>query len=85
MNDEQPAMVPMKIVSDFLESKRKFRRLCSFAMLRKVRKVLVLEGAFKDYIASFEALDDKQRVQLLLSFLGRETRISLPNYAVEAA
>jgi transcriptional antiterminator RfaH len=51
----------------------------------KGENLRVMDGAFKDQVASFQMMDDKQRVQLLLNFLGRETRITVPVYAVEAA
>jgi transcriptional antiterminator RfaH len=51
----------------------------------KGEKVRILEGAFADHMATFESMDDKSRVQLLLTFMGRETNITLPTHAVEAA
>ena len=51
----------------------------------KGEKLRIVDGTFKDQIAVFEMMNDKQRVQLLLNFLGRDTKISVPVYAVEAA
>lgn len=48
-------------------------------------KVRVLDGVFKDHIASFEHFDERSRVRLLLSFLGRDMQITLPVHAIEAA
>ena len=48
-------------------------------------KVRILDGAFKEQIATVEKLDANQRVRLLLSFMGRETGLSLPEYSLEAA
>ena len=48
-------------------------------------KVRILDGAFKEQIATVEKLDANQRVRLLLSFMGRETGVSLPEYSLEAA
>lgn len=50
----------------------------------KGEKVLIVEGAFTDQTAIFESMDDKSRVQLLLTFMGREMKMTLPVYAVEA-
>jgi transcriptional antiterminator RfaH len=47
--------------------------------------VRIIDGAFKDHAASFDGLDDKGRAKLLLTFLGRETTITLPHYSVEEA
>lgn len=58
--------------------------VASLSAFVKGDKVRVLEGIFKDQVAVFEKLSDADRVQLLLNFLGRETGVSLPLYAVEA-
>lgn len=57
----------------------------SLITFAKGDKVRILEGVFKDYVATFESFDDKERVQILLTFLGREASVALPSYAVEQA
>lgn len=57
----------------------------SLVAFTKGQKVTILEGAFKDHTATFDSLSDKRRVELLLNVLGRETRISMAAYAIEAA
>jgi transcriptional antiterminator RfaH len=47
--------------------------------------VRIVEGALTDQMAIFESIDNKSRVQLLLTFMGRERKMTLPTYAVEAA
>jgi|ERR1700722_20310548 len=59
--------------------------LSSIAMFDQGQSVYIKEGVFSGYTAIFEKMDDKQRVKLLLNFLGREQTIQLPFYAVEAA
>lgn len=66
---ENDGVVPIECVSTFT----------------KGESLRVVDGAFKDQVAVFQRMDDKQRVQLLLNFLGRDTRITVPVYAVEAA
>jgi transcriptional antiterminator RfaH len=86
-NNERPAEVPDQVVQS-LRAQENAEGLVSTDSLDLFvagDRVLVLDGAFKDQTAVFECLDDKQRVQLLLSFLGREIKVSLPLYAVEAA
>lgn len=56
----------------------------SLSVFVKGDKVRVLDGMFKDQVAVFDKLGDANRVQLLLNFLGRETNVSMPLYAVEA-
>lgn len=85
--NSRPAAVPLGIIQSLMERENSegavpVESMCLFAKGDKVR---VLEGAFKDYVAVFEKMDDRQRVQLLLSCLGREVNVFLPSYAVEAA
>jgi transcriptional antiterminator RfaH len=87
MTDGQPAFVSSRII-DALKDQETGDGLVpinSMALFVKGDKIRVLEGPFKEYVAVFEKMDDKQRVQLLLNCLGREVNISLPPYAVEAA
>jgi transcriptional antiterminator RfaH len=48
-------------------------------------KVRITDGILKDQTAIFASMNEESRVQVLLSFMGRETKIILPLYAVEAA
>lgn len=86
-NDYQPAIVPLHVIRHLKsqEISEGIVPISSLASFTKGDKLRVLEGAFKDQIAVFEALDDKSRVQLLLNILGREMKIFLPSYSVEAA
>ena len=83
----QPAQVSHHIIAQLKSQEigEGVVHLSSLMTFTKGDKVRVTEGVFKDQGAVFEMLDDKSRVQLLLNFLGRETRIFLPTYAVEAA
>jgi transcriptional antiterminator RfaH len=87
MMDGRPALIPSRMIQDLKgqETSDGLVPINSMALFAKGDKVRVLEGVFKDYVAIFEEMNDKQRVQLLLTFLGREMKISLPFYAVEAA
>lgn len=86
-NNNQPAMVANEIINDLKKQENEYGLVpaTSLILFAKGDKVRILEGAFKNQIAVFENLDAKERIQLLLNFLGRETKISLPYYAVEAA
>jgi transcriptional antiterminator RfaH len=85
--DERPALVPSDIVQGLKdqENAQGLVSLTSMALFAKGDKLRILDGAFKDYTAVFDTTDVKQRVQLLLNCLGREMKVSLPSYAVEAA
>jgi len=86
MNNEQPAIVAAGIIESLKaqEVQEGVVLASSVALFAKGDKLRVLEGAFKDQTAIFETLDNKSRVQLLLTFLGREMKIFLPIYGVEA-
>jgi transcriptional antiterminator RfaH len=85
--DGRPAFVAPGVVQGLKdqENAQGLVSLASLVLFTKGDKVRVLDGAFKDYIGIFDKMDDKQRVQLLLSCLGREMKVSLASYAVEAA
>jgi transcriptional antiterminator RfaH len=88
MRDEiYPAQVPEQVITELKaqETREGFLPLTSLSLFTKGDKVRILEGAFQDQLAIFEGLDDKARVQLLLTFLGREVRITLPAEMIEAA
>jgi transcriptional antiterminator RfaH len=87
VTDDQPAVVHSGIIQGLKdqENAEGLVPVDSMAFFAKGDRLRVLDGAFKDYVATFEKMDDKQRVQLLLHCLGREMSISLPSYAVEAA
>lgn len=88
MGDElNPAKISPQIIEDLKAQELGCGvvPILSLETFIKGDKVRVLEGVFKDHEATFETLDDKSRVKLLLNFLGRQTEITLPPYAVEAA
>lgn len=85
-NNNRPSMVPNDVIVNLKmqENEDGLVPITSLIFFTKGDKVRIRTGAFKDHIAIFENLDPKKRVQLLLDFLGRETKISLPYYVVEA-
>jgi len=87
MDGENPAVVPANIISDLKaqETREGILPVGSLSLFSKGDTVRILEGAFKDHSAVFESLNDNQRVQLLLNFLGRTMKIVLPVYEIEAA
>ena len=85
--NNRPIIVPSSIIqglkdNETVEGVVPIQHLALFSRGDKVR---VLDGVFKDYVAIFEKMDGKERVQLLLSCLGREINVYLPAYIVEAA
>ncbi|USO01432.1 MAG: transcriptional activator RfaH [Alphaproteobacteria bacterium] len=86
-NDLTPAQVPTCVINELRsrESDEGIVPIASLVTFVKGEKVRVLDGALKDQIGIFEAMNDKFRVQLLLTFMGREMKMTLPTYAVETA
>lgn len=87
VTDNRPAVVPTAIVQDLKkqENAEGLLPVESANLFAKGDRVRVLEGAFEGQTATIDRLDDRERVQLLLSFFGRETSVSVPAYALEAA
>lgn len=87
LTNNHPAVVPSGIIQSLKDQENVdgLVPIDSMASFTKGEKVRILDGAFKDYVAVFEKMDDKQRVQLLLSCLGREVNVFLPAHDVEAA
>lgn len=86
-NESEPTPVPDNLIEDLKKQENQdgFLNANSIVSFIKGNRVRILEGTLKDHVATFVSLTDKQRVQLLLSFLGREMKVSLPIGAVEAA
>lgn len=57
---------------------------CFRPLLAPGHKVRVRSGAFADLIGRVETLDDRGRAQLLLDFMSREVRVSLPTDVLES-
>ncbi|MBX9804131.1 MAG: transcriptional activator RfaH [Alphaproteobacteria bacterium] len=85
--DSVPARIPSRIIEELRsqEIDDGILPVASLSTFVRGERVRIMEGAFKDHVATYEVLDDKSRVHLLLTFMGREMQMTLPTYAVEAA
>lgn len=86
-NDLKPAQVPCRVIDELRQQEisEEIVSVASLGLFSEGDKVRICDGAFKDQEAIFEALNDRSRVHLLLNFMGREMKTTLPVYAVEAA
>jgi transcriptional antiterminator RfaH len=86
-NNLNPAKVPTYVIEALRtqEIGDGVVTLTALSTFTKGESVRIMDGVFKDQVATFESMDDKSRVHLLLTFMGREMKMSLPKYAVEAA
>lgn len=84
--NDQPTSVSDLVIAELKarEDQEGIVPVSSLSIFMKGDKVRICEGAFEGQEAVFEKLNDNQRVQLLLNFLGRESRVTMPIYAVEA-
>jgi transcriptional antiterminator RfaH len=53
--------------------------------LRSGQKIRIRDGAFSDFLGSFESMNDGDRVAVLLELLGRKVRVMLSVDVIEAA
>lgn len=83
---ERPSAVPPGIVESIRERENEAGMVeiaepCPYA---EGEVVEITRGAFADQTGIFKCDDDKQRITLLLSLLGRETEVRLPANAIRA-
>ncbi len=83
---ETPAPVPTGIVERIQESEddKGWIVLRPEKSLQKGQKVEISQGPFADLMGTFEALDSKERVIVLLNLLGREVRARVPSGWIQA-
>ena len=87
MVNDRPAVISSLIVDGLKrqEDDSGLVTLDGMSVFTQGDRLRIVHGVFEGQTATFQGLDDKRRVALLLSFLGREIKVSLPSYAVEAA
>lgn len=87
LNDGRPLGISTSVIEELQarEDENGLVHITCLETFTKGEKLWIVDGTFKDQVAVFQMIDDKKRVQLLLNFLGRDTKISLPVYTVEAA
>jgi len=86
-NGLKPAQVPCKVVDELKhqEISEEIVSVASLELFSRGDKVRICDGAFRDQVATFSTLDNMSRVHILLDFMGREIKATLPVCAVEAA
>jgi transcriptional antiterminator RfaH len=86
-NNGKPASIPASIIQDMKSQETTsglvpVEALSLFTVNEKVR---IVDGALEGYSATVIALSDKQRVQLLIDFMGRQLQVGFPLHMIEAA
>jgi transcription antitermination factor NusG len=85
MNGIQPARVPDNVIDDI--RRREVRgaiELPKPAEFRPGDPVRILSGAFEGHLALYAGMKPHERIEVLLSFLGSQQRVTLPRDAVAA-
>ena len=84
---DTPAVVQQSIISDLQarHDEQGFVRLDSAPRFSRGDKIRVQDGAFVDCIGLFDGMAERQRVAILLNFLGRQARVVLDRDSVAAA
>ena len=86
IDDRTPASLPSSVIAHMKEKEEAGGVVPVETLSHFVGgdEVLILEGVLKDHKALFQSFDDKKRAQVLLDFMGKEMKVSLPTYAIEA-
>lgn len=81
-----PARVPDQIITELREREDKsgFIHLTTRALFRPGQRVQVVQGAFSLCEGLFETMADKDRVAVLMEFMGRSVRVLLDEKALAA-
>jgi transcriptional antiterminator RfaH len=87
MHDDRPTPLPGKIIETLKarEDATGIIPLETLELFKPGQVVHIQEGAFAGCSAVYERMTDQNRVQILLTFLGRELSVDLPSHALQAA
>ena len=86
LGDDQPAVVPTHVIETIRvqQDEKGLISLGAVALFQPGDQVRVLEGGFKNYSAVYLSMDDQQRVQILLHFMKRQVKLTVPLQSIEA-
>jgi transcriptional antiterminator RfaH len=84
MAGSQPAKIADEVIEEVRQ--REVNGLIELPKrsLRRGAQVKILQGPFRDHLAIFADMKPKQRIEVLLQFLGSAYRVELPASDVEA-
>lgn len=82
--------LPVEVPRGVVDSLRRRHDVQGFVrqhreVMRPGQKIRVRDGAFSDFLGSFESLNDGERVAVLLDLLGRKVRVVMSADVIEAA
>jgi transcriptional antiterminator RfaH len=83
--DGTPAKVPMNVIDDLKSRERNgFVQLPQARGLQRGDRVQITHGPFNQRLAIYEGMRSGARVEVLLTFLGAQQRITLPRKDIRA-
>ena len=75
--DGKPKSLPPQLVSTLMSRCDASGKLLSPKRFNSGDSVTLVSGPFVDYVARVETIDERQRVYILLEFMGQSTRLRL--------
>jgi transcriptional antiterminator RfaH len=84
MSGDRPAVVADRIIDEIRSREIRGTVVLPERELVPGARVRVLAGPFRDQLAIFAGMRPRERVEVLLSLLGGQQRVTLPSGAVEA-
>lgn len=85
-SENKPALVPSQVIENLKnqQNEQGTVSLSTLTVFESGETVRVLEGAFADHEARYQKMKDGERVELLLNFMQREMKITVPLSFIEA-
>ena len=85
-SDNKPARVPLQVIEGLKSQQNEsgIVPLATLSLFESGETVRVKEGVFADHEAKYQKMKDGERVELLLTFMQREMKITVPLSSVEA-
>jgi transcriptional antiterminator RfaH len=83
--DAGPAKVPLSVINGLKARERNgYVVLPKTSGLKRGDKVRITQGPFNQHLAIYEGMRSELRVEVLLTFLGAQQRITLPRKDIQA-
>lgn len=86
-NHEKPRAIPNTIIEGLKRSQdeEEMVSLAAIELFKPGQQVRIIDGAFTGQVATYQKMNDKQRVEILLNFLNKNVRMEMPACAIEKA
>lgn len=85
-DDHKPLFIPSEVIENLQEEQEEQGAIALGSLVNAFKvgdTIRITEGAFAEHVGVVERLSDKDRVQLLLSFMNRPLTIKIPLTSLE--